>query len=179
MRNAVVAIVLLAMLGVSAWAQEKEEGRVENPGKAMTRALNSPPAVCTLADGKELSVRYNRPSADRREELANGKVWPASASIFLFTSVALTTGDSGIPAGAFSLYVIPANDGWTLIVNKNVTEGAKYDETQDLLGTPMKIGELTPPGTEVTFYFESIAPTQCNMRFYYGKIGSWAEFSER
>jgi hypothetical protein len=179
MRNAVVAIALFAMLGMSAWAQEKGEGRVENPVKAMTRDLNSPPVVCTLADGKELSVRYNRPSADRREELANGKVWPASASIFLFTSVALTIGDSGIPAGAFSLYFIPARDGRTLIVNKSVTEGAKYDETQDLLRTPMKIGELTPPATEVTFYFAYIAPKQCNMRLYYGKIGSWAEFTER
>ena len=178
MRKAFV-VLALALLGMSAWAQDKGKDRVEDPVKAVAKTLNPPPVVCTFADGKQVSVRYKRPPVERRGDLPEGKVWPPSASMFLFTPVALTIGNSVIPAGAFSLYVIRGHDDWTLIVNKNVTEGAKYDEMEDLLRTAMKIGELGQPATELTVYFAHIAPKQCNMRLYYGKTGSWAEFQEQ
>ena len=178
MKKAVVALAALALLVMPISAQDNGKDRGKNPAKARTDTLNAPPAVCTLADGKQLSVQYKQPPAGRKEELSDGKGWPPSASMFLFTPVALTIGESLIPAGAFSLYIVPGHDDWTLIVNKNVTEGAEYDKKQDLLRTPMSIGSLSQPATELTVYFAHIAPKQCNLRLYYGRTGSWVEFRE-
>ena len=176
MTKVLVALASLALLAICTFGEDKAKYPVEN---ARTDPLSTQVAVCTFADGNQLSVRYNRPPADRSADFSIGKLWPAASSMFLFTPVALTIGGSAIPAGAFSLYVIPGHNEWTLIVNKNVTEGSKYDETQDLLRTPMNIGQLDEPKKEFTAYFAHIAPKQCNLRFYYGKTGSWAEFREQ
>lgn len=178
MKQGCMALVAITLLVLPTWAQGNTKGQVDHAGTTTADAFNAPPAVCTFADGKQLTVRYSRPSGDRSEALPDGRVWPAGGSMFLFTPVVLSIGNSQIPVGAFSLYVIPGHDDWTLIVNKNVTERAKYDETQDLSRTPMKIGSLSQPATEITVYFAHIAPKQCNMRLYYGKIGAWAEFRE-
>jgi hypothetical protein len=90
--------------------------------------------------------------------------------MLLFTQTGLRIGGAQIPAGAFSLFVIPGHDDWTLVVNRNVPEGSEYDEAQDLARTPMKTGEL---------YFAHVAPRQCNLRLYYGKTGAWAELQEQ
>jgi len=43
------------------------------------------------------------------------------------------------------VYVIPEKHSWTLVVNKNVTAGSKYDEKQDLVRAPMQLGETDNP----------------------------------
>ena len=148
-----------------------------------TSAQTAPPAtansVCTLADGKELSLRYNPASGNGKEKLPMGEVWtPGGSPMNLFTQVDLSAGNSEIPVGAYSVYIIPDKKGWTLIINRGVAAGSKYDEHQDLLRVPMQIGHLS---TMVKFKatFVHIAPRQCNLRIYYGKIGSWVEFKER
>lgn len=177
MTKALAALASLALLVMYASGQNNGSP-INNPGKTMTDSLNTQVAFCTFADGNQLSVRYNQLS-DRREDFSFGKVWPPSSSIFLFTPVALTIAGSAIPPGAFSLYVIPEHHEWTLIVNKNVAEGDKYDETKDLLRTPMETGQAEQPEKKFTVYFAHMAPKQCNMRLYQGNTGSWAEFMEK
>lgn len=72
----------------------------------------------------------------------------------------------------------PGHNDWTLIINKNVTENASYDETHDLLRIPMNTGQVEQPAKEFVVYFAHIAPKQCNIRLYYGTTGAWAEFRE-
>ena len=43
---------------------------------------------------------------------------------------------------------------------------------------PMQSGHLSEPQPFVVS-FGHIAPKQCNMRIYDGKIGTWAEFKEK
>ena len=97
----------------------------------------------------------------------------------LFTQTALTLGNSQIPEGAYSLYVIPEKENWTLVVNKNVAAGSKYDEKQDLVRAPMQSGEIDNPLKQPKVVFAHVAPKQCNMRLYYEKTGAWVEFKER
>ena len=99
--------------------------------------------------------------------------------MFLFTNTKLALDKSEIPVGAYSLYVIPDKERWTLIVNKDVSAGSPYDQQRDLLRTPMQIGQLgqKQPGAKVIF--AHISPKQCNMRIYNDKTGAWAEFKER
>ena len=135
--------------------------------------------ACTFADGKQLSLRYNRVSGGRKEEPPLGEVWaPGGSAMNLFTQVDLSAGNSEIPIDAYSMYIIPEKKSWTLIINKGVVAGSKYDEQQDLVRVPMQIGHLS---TMVDFKatFVHIAPKQCNLRIYSGKIGSWVEFKEK
>jgi hypothetical protein len=97
----------------------------------------------------------------------------------LFTGSAISFNNASIPAGAYSVYVIPNKKEWTLIVNKNVTAGAAYDQTQDVARGPMELGEVDSPPGELQVSFAHVGPKQCSIRLYYGKVGAFADFLEK
>ncbi len=165
MRWSMMSLILLILLPVSVFAEQKPD------------ASQTATATCTLQDGNQMSVRY--PASPLRKELRSGELWPPSGSpMFLFTSTELSLGDSSIPAGAYSLYVIPGKDKWILVINKAVSAGAPYQQQQDLARQPMEIGQLSEPQPfEVAF---AQSARQCNLRIYSGKIGAFgAEFKEK
>ena len=99
--------------------------------------------------------------------------------MILFTQAGLTLGNSEIKEGAYSLYVIPEKETWTLVVNRNVTSSTNYDEKEDLAHAPMQIGQIESPAKQPQIVFGHTAPKQCNMRLYYGTTWAWVEFRER
>ena len=141
---------------------------------------NSATAFCDFDDGQEISIRYNSLIANPKDEPRNGKVWtPGGGPMTLFTATAVTLNNSTIPIGAYSVYVIPGKKEWTLIVNKNVTAGAAYDERQDVARSPMELGEVETPPRELQVSFAHIAPKTCSIRLYYSKTGAFTEFKEK
>lgn len=140
---------------------------------------NSNTAVCTFADDKQMSVRYN-PAKVGKDEAPNGKIWvPGSSPMDLFTETPLTLNNVDIPTGAYRLYFIPGKDSWTLIVSKNVSANTAYDDKQDLVRAPMQSGKLPQPEAEVSVYFGHIAPKTCDMRVDVGKMRVWLDFGEK
>ena len=137
--------------------------------------------VCTFADGKQLTVRYNRVVADPKKDLPAGKLWATGGDpMNLFTETELTVGNAQLPIGAYSMYIIPAKDNWTLIINKNVVAGSPYDEKQDLVRVQMPTGKLPKPEDQLFVYMGHIAPKRCEMRVDYGKIrADGIEFNEK
>jgi Protein of unknown function (DUF2911) len=167
-----VVLILIFMLLVALSPPALTQHTQEEPGSAT--------AICTFEDGKQVSLRYMRPSTSRRDGLRLGKLWiPGGSPPFLFTESDLRFGNSDIPTGAYSIYLIPGNEAWTLIVNRNVTSGVSYDERQDLLRARMQLGELNEPAEELTIYFGHVGPRECDMRFDYGKTRAWIEFKEK
>jgi hypothetical protein len=141
---------------------------------------NSATAFCDFEDGREVSVRYSTAPASAKDEPHNGKVWlPGGLPITLFSATPLALNGSLIPAGAYSVYVIPNKKDWTLIVNKNVTTGAPYDERQDVARGPMEIGEVDSPPKQLEASFAHVSAKVCSIRLYYGKVGAFAEFNEK
>jgi DUF2911 family protein len=139
---------------------------------------NSATAFCDFDDNQQISVRYN--SAASKDEPRNGKVWlPGGKPVTLFVGSSVTLNDTPIPAGAYSVYVIPNRKDWTLIVNKNVTAGAAYDQAQDVARGPMELGEVDTPQGQLQVSFAHVGPKQCNVRLYYGKVGAFANFVEK
>jgi len=133
---------------------------------------------CTLEDEQQLSVRYSPAAAD--EKLPSGKPWtPGGAPMLLFTTANFILENTQIPPGAYSLSVIPGNDHWTLIVNKNVTAGAKYDEHQDLVRAPMDVGQMSHPLKQFDINFARMGPRLCNFRIYFDKVGAFVDFKEK
>ena len=138
-----------------------------------------PTASCSFQDGKQITVRYTNEASTGRD-LPSGKVWtPGGQPMLLFTQAPLVAGNTDIPMGAYSMYIVREKDDWTLVVNKNVSAGNKYDKGLDVVRTGMLKGQLSEPQKEFTVFFGHTEPKQCNMRIYYGKNGTWAEFQEK
>jgi len=148
-------------------------------GLAQQASTNNDSALCTFQDGKELSVLYTD-EATTGQELPAGKLWtPGKTPMLLFTQAVLTVGNSEVPIGAYSMYLIPQKDSWTLVLNKNVTAGSKYDEHQDLLRLSMQIGQADQSDKQFRVLFGHLSPKVCSLRMYFGKTGSWLEFQEK
>jgi len=117
----------------------------------------SPPDVSSVVvEANRVSVYYARPytkdpkSGEPRKIWGGlvpyGKVWRTGANeaTLLVTQKAIKIADTTVPAGAYSLYTLPAEDGSaTLIINKAVGQwGSQYDESQDLARVALKGEDL-------------------------------------
>lgn len=98
------------------------------------------PTVTITQDigGTEMTLIYSRPSLAGRSlsTLApNGDVWRtgANANTKINFNKDVTLGGKSLPAGEYSLYTIPGNDEWTVIINKAKSWGTQYDEAQDVI----------------------------------------------
>ncbi len=113
--------------------------------------------------GDEITVVYGRPytkdpkSGQPRkiwgELVPFGKVWRMGADeATLFTTKKdIKLGDKDIPAGSYSLYLMPTADGGQLIVNKQTGQwGTKYDEKQDLARVDVKMEKAGKPTDQFT-----------------------------
>ena len=137
-------------------------------------------ATCSFDDGRQVSVRYESEKNGDKKELPRGKVWmPGGQPMWLFAQAELSVGSSQIPIGAYSMYIIPNKQDWTLIINKNVSAHSTYNQQEDVARVKMELGQLTAPEKELGVFFGHVAPKQCNIRIYYGKSGAWAEFKEK
>jgi hypothetical protein len=96
----------------------------------------------------------------------------------LFTEAPLTLGSSQIPIGAYTLYPIPAKGNWSLVVNKNVTTGAAYDEKQDIARAPMETAQVESPSDALEVAFAHVG-ARCTLRIYIGKSASFADFTAK
>jgi hypothetical protein len=123
----------------------------------------SPPgtATFTFADGKTITINYSRPSARGRQIFGGlvpyGQVWRtgANAATSLKTDVNLTIGNANVPAGSYTLYTIPEEKKWTLIINKQTGQwGTSYDEKQDLARVEMKASKNASPTEQFTIGFD-------------------------
>ena len=91
-----------------------------------------------------LTLDYGRPRRRGRAIfgglVAWSKVWRlgANAATQLSTTAALRAGGHLIPAGAYSLWLLPSPDGAELIVNRQTGQwGTAYDPAYDLARVPM------------------------------------------
>jgi len=134
--------------------------------------------TCNLDDGRQVYVRYNAVPTNK-EKISNGKPWmPGGTPMTLFTEAQLTLGNSQIPIGAYTLYPIPARGNWTLVVNKNVTPGAAYDEKQDIARSPMETAQVEQPSDTLEVAFAHVG-ARCTLRIYIGKSASFADFTAK
>src|SRR5688572_523581 len=116
------------------------------------KPLSPPAKVNTVLNGKKLSIDYSAPSKRGRaimgELVPYGKVWRtgANAATTLTTEGDLMIGTVHVPAGTYTLFTIPGEKEWTLIVNKQTGQwGTNYDETKDLGRTKMAVKTLAAP----------------------------------
>ena len=136
-------------------------------------------AVCTFENGKQVSVRYSE-VAYGKSGAPRGKVWdPGNKPMYLFSQTELVFGSQTVPPGSYSLYAIPGDQSWTLLLNRGVEQGKPYDATKDLAKITAQTGELPDPAVTLTLYFGRISPTKCTLRIDYGKQRAFADIAQK
>ncbi len=110
--------------------------------------------------GAHLWVDYGRPARRGRELFGNvvpyREVWRtgANAATQFKTDRALRFGDVEVPAGFYTLWSIPTEGGWTLLVNSETGQwGTEHKSEKDLYRIPMTSEVLTYPVERFTISF--------------------------
>lgn len=108
-------------------------------------------------NGAEFRVEYGSPKKRGRDLFGGivpyGEVWRTGANraTHFYTSSDLSFGDLEVPAGEYTLFTIPEEDGGTLIINSETGQnGTAYDSEQDFGRVPMEVStkeEVTEPFT--------------------------------
>ena len=80
----------------------------------------------------------------------------ADEATLLTTDKDISIGGTAIAAGTYSLYLLPAEAGAKLVVNKQTGQwGTKYDESQDLVRIDLKKEPLAKPVDQFTIAIDN------------------------
>jgi hypothetical protein len=109
-------------------------------------------------NGKKITVTYGRPYMKGRKIMGElvpyGQVWRTGANeaTVLTAEADLMIGNLAVPKGSYSVFTLPSESGWKLIVNKVDKQwGAfRYDEKQDLGRVDMKVDKTSAPVEQFT-----------------------------
>jgi Protein of unknown function (DUF2911) len=119
-------------------------------------------ADCKFSDGKTIHIDYASPRMRGRkifgELVPYGEPWRAGANeaTTFVINADVNLGGKPVPAGSYTLFVLPTQDAWTLIVSKQTGEwGIPYPgEQDDFTRAPMKVSKLTAPMENFTISFD-------------------------
>jgi hypothetical protein len=135
------ALIALSAVAANALAQDKSVKHT------------SPPAETSVTiNGKNIAIKYAAPSTYGRkiygELVPYGQVWRAGAnSATALTTVAdLDFNGLKVPAGHYTIYALPGESDWQLIINKQTGQwGTVYDQSQDLGRVKMNVSKADAP----------------------------------
>jgi len=114
-------------------------------------------------DDADITVVYSRPYTKDPKTGAPRKIWGglvpfgkvwrtgANEATVLTTTKALDLGGTALPAGSYSLFTVPEENGGKLIINKQTGQwGTKYDEKQDLAKVDLTKAKADAPADQFT-----------------------------
>ena len=137
------------------------------PLMAQQKRVSPHETVSAVIDGNRVTIVYGRPYTKdpRTGEMRKiwgglvpyGKVWRTGAdeATLLITQKPIMFGDTAVPAGAYTLFTLPQEDGTAkLIINKQIGQWGvgpgSYDEKQDLARIDLKKDVLDKPVDQFT-----------------------------
>jgi len=176
-----IIFVGVAILAVSAYAQDQ--------GQRPSPAAN---ANCSFADGKTVAVAYSSPRAKGRKIYGGlvpyGEVWRAGANeaTTFVIDTDVNVGGKTVPAGAYTIFTIPNQDKWTLIISKKTKNakggpvwGVPYPgEESDFARVDMKASKLGSPVENFTISFDK-SGSGCVMNLDWETTRASIEISEK
>jgi hypothetical protein len=118
-------------------------------------------ASVSFADGKTVTVDYGRPYAKGRKIMGGlvpyGQVWRTGANeaTSFVTDTPINISGTNVPAGKYTMYTLPGENEWKLIINKQTGQwGTEYNEPQDLARIIAKPTKLPQPVEQFTISFD-------------------------
>src|SRR5207237_1828585 len=151
-KNFAVFVVFLLSFTLIAVAQQDKSKRPSPPGSA----------ECKFPDGKTIKVDYSSPRAKGRKIFGGlvpyGEVWRTGANeaTTLVTDTNLTVGGKDVPAGSYTIFTVPDQDKWVLVISKKTGEwGTPYPgEGDDFARVDMKVSQLPAPAENFTISYD-------------------------
>jgi hypothetical protein len=145
-------IVVLALAGIAVVAQQDKGSRPSPPAKA----------ECKPANGKTVTIDYSSPRAKGRKIFGGlvpyGQIWRAGANeaTTFVTTGDINVGSTTVPAGKYTIFAIPGEDKWTLVISKKTGEwGTAYPGPEnDLARVDMKASKTSAPVENFTIAFD-------------------------
>jgi hypothetical protein len=134
-------------------ARPTAAGAAEAPAAAPAAARSSPRDSASASIGNAtVLVDYGRPSRRGREIFGGlvpyGAVWRtgANAATTLVLGGDVELGGRPLKAGTYTLYSLPARDGWTLIVSGQTGQwGTEYNAGRDVMRVPLETSRAPTP----------------------------------
>jgi Protein of unknown function (DUF2911) len=168
-------LLAFVVFGGAALAQEPTGDRPSPPAKTS----------CKFADGKMISVDYSSPRMRKRKIFGDlvpyGEPWRAGANeaTTLVINTDMKVGDKVVPAGSYTLFTLPEQNKWTLIVSKQTGEwGIPYPGADsDFARMAMKVSSLPAPLENFTIGFDQTGKT-CTLHMDWEKTRASIDISE-
>ncbi len=145
------------------------------------KPMPSPPAKADVQlNGKQVSISYNSPRMRGRKIFGGlvpyGKVWRTGANpaTTLKTDANLMIGSANVPAGTYTLYTLPSQGTWKLIINKQTGQwGTVYNESKDLARVDMKKSTLPSPQENMSISFEDTQGNRTQLHVRWDTTDVW------
>jgi hypothetical protein len=123
------------------------------PAAAQRSKYTSPPAdVSATIGGRKIAVEYYAPSMHGRKIMGAlvpyGQVWCTGANwaTKITTDANLDIGGLKVPKGSYSIWTVPNEKEWTLIINSETGQfHLNYDASRDFGRTRMNVKTLAAP----------------------------------
>lgn len=152
MKNKIFTLV--AVLGLFAWSQANAQQKWTDIDKSPMDVVYFPtslPLQTTFRGSKDtplVKIYYSRPQLNGREmmggkDIPYGKVWRLGANeateITLYKDASI--GGETVKAGTYSVYAIPTETEWTIILNTKLDTWGNYahDESKDVAKFNVKV----------------------------------------
>lgn len=173
--TALLTLFVLA-LSVVVFAQQDKSKRPSPPAQAQ----------CRFSDGKTITLDYSSPRAKGRrifgELVPYGEVWRTGANeaTTFVTTANLNAGGKDIPAGNYTIFTIPEQDKWTLIINKHTGEwGIPYKyESEELARIPMSASKTSAAVENFTISFDQSGGA-CTLQLSWENTQASLKFNEK
>ncbi len=146
--------------------------------KPAARVPVSPRAAEEIAVGTgKIRIEYSRPFVKGRKIFGAlvpwNTVWRtgANAATSLLTDVDITLGDTLVPKGSYTLYTLPGEKAWKLIVSKETGQwGTEYDPKMDLARIEMKASHRSEPTEAFTISLVPEDPWKGTLRLAWDRL---------
>src|SRR6202046_1981159 len=143
-------------------------------------------ATCDLGGGKNIKTDYSSPRMKGRKVYGDlvpfGEVWRTGANdaTTFVPSADVVVGGKTIPAGSYTIFTVPAQDKWTLIINKKTGEwGIPYKyESDELARVDMKVSQTPSPVENFTIAFDQKGNT-CTLNIKWENTQASVDISEK
>ena len=176
MKQLGLSLSVVLCFSLVAFAQQDKNQRPSPPAQAQ----------CKFSDGKTITVDYSSPRMKGRkifgELVPYGQVWRTGANeaTKFVSDTGLTADGRDIPAGNYTIFTVPEQSKWTLIVNKKTGEwGIPYKYESDELGRiPMSVSQTSAPVENFTISFDQGGNT-CTLKMSWEQTEASVQFSEK
>ncbi|GAA4451565.1 hypothetical protein GCM10023189_13570 [Nibrella saemangeumensis] len=130
----------------------------------------------------DVTVKYSRPAMRGREIFGTlvpyGQLWRtgANAATTLAATTDLFINGQRLPAGTYSVFTIPAQNEWTLVLNKNTGASADaYKQEEDALRVRMQPQQTSDRTESFTIHFTDVTDSTAKLNFMWANVKAAAD----